>query len=234
LEEAFPENAIVVRPHPGENHELYRKIADQCRRVHVTNEGNIVRWLIATQPVIHNGSKIGVEVYVTGTPAISYRATINETYGHGFYCLPNRMSLQCFTFKELRDMLRKILKDEMGVTDGDECQRLFDFHLAGKTGPLDCERIAEVLEGIRVNIPVEKSVSKQTQRWLVIRALHLAKWIKSSLPGSHNRPEYQRHRFSGISLEALCAKLLQFQQLLGNNKKLKVEQMSDVIFQINP
>lgn len=234
LAEAFPENAIVVRPHPTENHNVYRKIADKCKRVHVTNEGNVVPWLIATRAVIHNGCTTGVEAYVTGTPAISYRASINETYDNGFYRLPNLMSHECFTFEELRDLLRKILKGQIGAADGEERRQLIDYHLAGKTERLACERIVEALEKISLNMPGKKSVSKRTQRWVVTRGLHLAKGIKSSLPGSHNHPEFQRHRYPGISLEALRTKLLQFQQLLGNNHKLQVEQISNVMFQIRP
>jgi surface carbohydrate biosynthesis protein len=232
LEEAFPENTIVVRPHPTENHEVYRKIADRCQQVHVTNKGNVVPWLMATRAVIHNGCTTGIEAYVTGTPAISYRESINETYDNRFYRPPNQMSHQCFTFEELRDMLRKILKGEMGVTDGDERQRLIDHHLAGKTGPLASEQMVDVLEKISVNMPGDKSVSKRTLRWLVTQGLHLAKRIKSSLPGSHNRPEFQRHRYPGISDEELNRKLNQFQQLLGNTSKLKVEQISNVMFKI--
>jgi surface carbohydrate biosynthesis protein len=234
LEEAFPENAIVVRPHPTENHEVYRKIADQCQRVHLTNEGNVVPWLMATRAVIHNGCTTGVEAYVTGTPAISYRASINETYDNGFYRLPNLMSHQCFTFEELRDKLQKILKGEIGTADGDERQRLIDYHLAGKTGPLACERMVGVLDKISANMPGDRSISKRTKRWLVTRGLHLAKHIKSKLPGSHNRPEFQRHRYPGISLENLRAKLNQLQQLRSNNRELKVEQVSNVMFKISP
>ncbi len=144
LAQAFPENAIVVRPHPTENHEVYRHIADRSQRVYVTNEGNVVPWLLAAKAVIHNGCTTGVEAYVTGTPAISYRASINETYDNGFYRLPNRMSHQCFTFEELRDMLRKILKGEIGAADGDERRQRSDHHLAGKTGQLACERMLEM------------------------------------------------------------------------------------------
>lgn len=234
LEEAFPENTIVVRPHPTENHEVYCQIADRCQRVHVTNEGNVVPWLMATKAVIHNGCTTGVEAYVTGTPAISYRASINETYDNGFYRLPNLMSHQCFNFEELRDLLRKILKGQVGVADGDERQRLFDLHLAAKTGPLACERMVDVLEKMSVNMSGERSTSKRTLRWLVTRGLHLAKNIKSKLPGSHNRPEFQRHRYPGISAQALHEKLLQFQQLLGNNQELKVEHISKVMLKLTP
>jgi len=234
LEEAFPENTIVVRPHPTENHQVYRNIADRCQRVHVTNKGNVVPWLIATKALIHNGCTTGVEAYVTGTPAISYRASINETYDNGFYRLPNLVSHQCFTFEEMRDLLRQILKGEVGVADGDEREGLVDLHLAAKTGPLACERMVDVLEKINFKMSGERSISKRTQRWLITRGLHLAKNIKSKLPGSHNRPEFQRHRYPGISAEALHEKLLQFQQLLGNNRELKVEQLSKVMLKLTP
>jgi surface carbohydrate biosynthesis protein len=234
LAEKFPENAVVVRPHPTENHEVYQRIADRCERVYVTNEGNVVPWLMATKAVIHNGCTTGVEAYVTGTPAISYRETINEIYDNGFYRLPNLMSHQCFSFDELRDILQKILKGELGAADGDERQQLIDEHLVGKNGPLACERMMNVLDQVRANMPGDRSISKRTQRWLTTRGLHLAKHIKSKLPGSHNRPEFQRHRYPGISLENLRAKLKQLQQIRSYNRELKVEQLSDVIFKISP
>jgi len=59
LEKEFPEYNIVVRPHPTENQEIYRNIAARCSRVRVTNEGNVVPWLMATQAVIHNGCPTG-------------------------------------------------------------------------------------------------------------------------------------------------------------------------------
>jgi len=80
LEKAFPEHNIVVRPHPTENQEVYHRIAAQCERVRVTNEGNVVPWLMATRALIHNGCTTGVEAYAMGVPAISYRATVNDYY----------------------------------------------------------------------------------------------------------------------------------------------------------
>jgi surface carbohydrate biosynthesis protein len=235
LNEAFPGNAIVLRPHPTESHEAYRKIADHCQQVHVTNEGNVVPWLMATKAVIHNGCTTGVEAYVTGIPAISYRSSINETYDNGFYRLPNLMSHQCFTFEELCNLLLKVLNGEIGAADGDERQRLIDEHLAGKTGPLACERMMDVLDNISAEINTgRRSVSKRTQRWLVTRGLHLAKAIKYHLPGSHNRPEFQKHRFPGIAPDKIARRLERFQQLLGDAHHLRVDPISDVLVRISP
>ena len=142
------------------------------------------------------------------------------------------MSHQCFNFEELQEMLQKILQGELGVADGDERRDLIDFHLSGKKGPLACERIIDVLDKIYPNITAEKTIAEKMQRWLTTRGLHLAKTIKSKLPGSHNRPEFQRHRYPGISHEKLRSKLSQFQELLGNSFQLKIEQISPVMFKI--
>jgi surface carbohydrate biosynthesis protein len=234
LEKAFPRHAIVVRPHPTENHAVYRRIADRCESVHVTNEGNVVPWLMAARALIHNGCTTGVEAYVTQTPAISYRASVNETYDSGFYRLPNLMSYQCFSFEELRDTLNRILTGELGAADGDERRRIIDDHLAGKTGPLACERMLDVIEDISDDWPGEGLMSNPARRWLVTRGLHLAKQVKSRLPGSHNRPEFQRHRYPGVSRDELDTKVRKLQLLLGKSRELHIERISPVMFKIGP
>lgn len=236
LEEAFPNYNIVVRPHPTEKHDVYKAIASQCERVFVTNEGNVVPWLMATQAVIHNGCTTGVEAYMMKVPAISYRASINEDYDYGFYFLPNKISHQCFDFEELANLLQKILSGHIGAADGDERQALINQYMAGQEGPFACERMLNVLDTISQNFspnPKDTIIHKM-ERWLLTGGLHLAKKVKSSLPGSHNRPEFQRHRYPGISKEALHTKLRQFQKLLGYNRELKIKQISNVMFQVKP
>jgi len=236
LAKAFPETNIVVRPHPTESHEVYNNIASQYERVHVTNDGNVVPWLMATQSVIHNGCTTGVEAYMMGVPAISYRAVVNDDYDYGFYILPNKLSHQCFDFEQLKNLLKRILNGEIGAADGDERQTLIKNYLAAQEGPLACERMIDVIEMITQKLDSADQISQKNrlERWAVTRGLHLAKRIKSSLPGSHNRPEFQRHRYPGISLENMLSKLQQFQQLRGNNQELKVAQVSNVMFQISP
>jgi len=236
LAKAFPETNIVVRPHPTESHDVYKNIASRCERVYVTNEGNVVPWLMATKSVIHNGCTTGVEAYVMGVPAISYRATVNDDYDYGFYVLPNKMSHQCFNFEQLKNLLGKILDGQVGAADGDERQTIIRHYLTAQEGPLACERMLDVIESISQKLsPADQiPIKNRLERRALTRGLHLAKRIKSSLPGSHNRPEFQRHRYPGISLENLRAKLNQFQQLRGHDRDLKVEHISNVIFKISP
>jgi surface carbohydrate biosynthesis protein len=236
LEEAFPDYNIVVRPHPTEKHEIYHEIAARCERVHVTNEGNVIPWLMAAKALIHNGCTTGVEAYVMRVPAISYRATVNDYYDYGFYKLPNRLSHQCFDFEGLRATLRSILTGELGATDGNQKRSLTDHYLAASSGPLACERIVDVLEKItvdrtRLQGPTLKARVDGRLRATIRR---LEKRFLSYLPDSHNRPEFHRHRYPGISLAEVRERVLRIQQTLGDSEDVTVDQVASEIFQIGP
>jgi surface carbohydrate biosynthesis protein len=235
LERAFPEFAIIVRPHPTENQETYRKIASQCERVRVTNEGNVVPWILASQAVIHNGCTTGVEAYVLGVAAISYRPTVNDYYDLGFYRLPNLLSYQCFDFEELRGTLGDILAGRLGPPDGDEREVLINSYLVALDGPLACERMVDVLEGVlegRSELP-KPSRHDRLAGWSMSTVRTLIKRSKEHIPGSHNRPEFQRHRYPAVSLEEIRARISRFQQALGDSRELKVEQRSSQFFEIS-
>ncbi|UCE55185.1 MAG: hypothetical protein JSV31_07015, partial [Desulfobacterales bacterium] len=203
LEKVFPDCKIVVRPHPTENPEIYHKIAAQCERVRVTNEGNVVPWLMAAKALVHNGCTTGVEAYAMGAPAISYRATISEDYDYGFYRLPNLLSHQCFNFEQLRETIANILAGKLGAADGDERKALVDQYLAALDGPLACERMLDVVEMMvegRPELPKPHALNRLYGRSLATGRT-LVKRCKSYLPGSHNKPKFQRHRYPEISLE---------------------------------
>ncbi|MEE4266151.1 MAG: surface carbohydrate biosynthesis protein [Desulfobacteraceae bacterium] len=235
LSKAFPDRTLVVRPHPTENHDVYSKIAASCERVRVTNEGNVVPWLLAARVLVHNGCTTGVEAYAMGVPAISYRKSVNEYYDNGFYRLPNLLSYQCFNFEELCITLEKILAGELGAADGDERQSNIDRYLAAQEGSLACERIVEVLEKMtqgRSELP-KPDLLDRLEGWSVANGRRLVKGLLSYFPNTHNRPEFQRHRFPGISLDALNEKIERIQQILREDNRFKVEQLSDVLFRIS-
>jgi len=235
LERAFPKVNIVVRPHPTENQRVYHEIAGRCERVLVTNEGNIVPWLMATKAVVHNGCTTGVEAYALGVPAISYRARINEDIDQGFYCLPNQLSHQCFSFEELRDTLGRVLGGALGAADGAGREALIDRYIAAREGRLACERLVDVLETIDKDRPGAggpRPVRRVAGRCLA-NGRRLAKWIKFYVPGSHAPPEFHRHRYPGISLHELRARMSRFQKVLGDDTELKAEQIHDQIFRIS-
>jgi len=235
VEKAFPKYNIVVRPHPTENQEIYRQISSHCKRVEVTNEGNVVPWLMAAQALIHNGCTTGVEAFVMGVPAISYRAAVNDFYDLGFYRLPNLLSYQCFDFDELRLTLDKILAGELGAAVGDERKTLVHHHLAALDGPFACERIIDVCEKIAEG-QYERSKPDLLDRLtgLCMASMRtLKRMIKAHLPRARNKPEFHRHRYPEVSLEEMRRRVARFQQVLGDSSKFHVELISDQFFRIS-
>jgi surface carbohydrate biosynthesis protein len=232
LEDSFPEVTVVVRPHPTESHDVYRRLAEGCRRVRVTNQGNVVPWLLSARALIHNGCTTGVEAFELGVPALSYRATVNDTYDNGFYRLPNAVSHNCFGFDALRQTLRGVLDGAVTAPDTEERRQLVRHHLAAQDGPLACERILDVLEGVATGTPRSRSLLGRLDGWVTSKGLHALRQIKSVLPGSHNRPEFQRHRYPGMPLEEVAERLARFQKLLGDTTPLAVEPVTATIYRV--
>jgi hypothetical protein len=234
IERAFPDVNVVVRPHPTERHDVYNEIAGRCDRVRVNNTGNVVPWLKATRALVNNSCTTGAEAYAMGVPAVSYRARVDDRYDLGFYRLPNLLSHQCFSLEELGEALRGILNGELGAADGAERKLLVDRYLAAQEGPLACERIVDVIEEMTDGKPAtsKPGLMDRFEGRSVAAGRRLFKQFKARLPASHNKPEFQRHRYPEVSLEHMRSKTARFQDLLGERKELAVEPFLDRFFRL--
>ena len=232
LAKAFPDFTIVVRPHPTENPEVYHQIARDCDHLTVTNEGNVVPWLLATRALVHNSCTTGVEAYMMRVPAITYRASINEAYDFGFYRLPNLISHTCFNLTELQETLKQILNGELGPASGNDRQQLAEHYLAAQSGPLASERMVDALEAI-ADAQAKKPPSGMSSRlagWSLWALRTMIKRYKDSRPGSYNRPEFQRHRYPEVSLDDMQDRVNRIKKLLNISEELKVAEAFDRFF----
>ncbi len=170
-----------------------------------------------------------------GVPAISYRESVSEDYDNGFYRLPNAVSHQCFNFEQLQDMIHQILSGKVGVADGADRKQMIERYLASRNGPMACEKMVEVLAAATSNQEADDGSSTwvRLQRRVIADAYHLYKRLKPMLPGSHNRPAFQKHRYPGISIDGLNQKIERLQEVLNDTTRIKVEQLSDVLFKIS-
>jgi surface carbohydrate biosynthesis protein len=236
LARAFPDYTIVVRPHPAENQVIYQRLANTEGRVCVINKGNVVPWLLASKALIHNGCTTGIEAYALDTPALAYRRSVHEKYDRDFHQLPNKLSHECFSFAELESTLQRILAGQLGVADGDERTALMKRNLAAQNGPLACERIIDVLEKIVAEMsqaPEPRTLDKLKSRVWANRR-RLKKHLRGYRPNmSHNRPDFLKHRYPTIVLEEMRRRVSRFQQLLGYDEELKVEQFASQFFLIS-
>jgi surface carbohydrate biosynthesis protein len=236
LDQTLPDHTIVIRPHPAENQEVYHSIANTCKRVRVTNEGNVVPWLIAAKALIHNGCTTGVEAYALGLPAITYRASINEYYDNAFHRLPNQVSHECLNLEQLQQTLANILEGKLCHANSDERKTIMERHLAAMKGPLACDRMVDIFE--EINSIQQKTPSPSLEDRLRSRGWATWRRINKRVKGfkedmSHNKADYLRHRYPGVSKDDLQSRLAQFQQVLGDRTELKVAQIFNQFYRIS-
>ena len=236
LEKEFKDYTIVIRPHPAENQEVYKRLAAKCQRVRVVHEGNVVPWLLAAKVLVHNGCTTGIEAYATGTPAVAYRSRVHEQYDRDFHDLPNQLSHQCFNIEEMKATLEKIIAGDLGILECDNSKALMQHHLASQEGPLACERIVDVLENTAQNWAQTPKPTLEnrlkTRLWAIRR--RIKKRLRGMRPNMrHNRPEFLRHRYPGISLDEMWDCVIRFQKLLGYEDALSVNRISGQFFKIS-
>jgi surface carbohydrate biosynthesis protein len=235
IDETFPDIPVVVRPHPDEDSQIYHQIAARCRNIRVTNEGNVLPWLIAAKALIQNGCTTGVEAYALSLPTIAYRATVNELFDGDIFHLPNSLSHECFNFDELQETLGRILSGKLGAADEDEKKTLFSQYYAAQDGPLASERIADILEKVAENLaewPQPSFGERLKGRYRATRR-RLQKQLKSYLPNVSITPEFERHRYPGISPVALQKRVTRFQQVLNYNKEIKATHILGQLYKIS-
>ena len=80
LARAFPDHHIVVRPHPSEDHEAWRRETHGLDAVTVAFDGSAIPWIAGADALIHNSCTTGVEAYLLGKPVIAFRPATDDTY----------------------------------------------------------------------------------------------------------------------------------------------------------
>jgi surface carbohydrate biosynthesis protein len=229
---AFGDQEFIVRPHPGENREPWEAIAGAHANARVVHEGNIIPWLMATDAVIHNGCTTGLEAFVMGRPVIAYQPVRHQEYD---YHLPNLLSHRCEDAGEVCRTLGRIIAGELGSPESAEQQRLIARSLSARSGRLASDRIIDAIErspASRGELPPVAQLQRM-RAWLdATRRSFVKQAIKARIPGHRNNPAFQRHRFQGVTVDDLKARLGRLARSLGRFEGVEVEQSAEHIFRI--
>ena len=231
----FPEETILIRPHPVEGQDDYKKIAAKCKNVVVCNQGNVVPWLMACKAVVLNGCTTSVEAYAMGVPCISYRINVDDNYDLGFYRLPNTLSHQCFDFDELEERLRQILDGRIGIVNNDEAHRVIAQHLTAYEGPLACERIIRVLEKEVSNLDryPQPPIKERLDGWLKARKRRKRRLAKLQKADATKSIAHHRKKNPEISSNEIRVRIEKFRKVLGKEKNIRVNKIHRLIFKIS-
>jgi surface carbohydrate biosynthesis protein len=121
LSKKYPNNTIIVRPHPSEIKEIYQTIFKGMINVRVVYYESSYPWIIGAKLLIEDGSSTAVEAYLSDTPVINYKPeSLNNNYD---MYLPDLVSVKC-TQKE--EVFSKISE----ISNGTSRSKIIDDELA--------------------------------------------------------------------------------------------------------
>jgi surface carbohydrate biosynthesis protein len=143
----YPDHIIIIRPHPSERHDPWQAKAATLKNVEVLCEGNVAEWILGADLLIHNNCTTGVEAYLLGKTAISYRPLCDPRFD---LFLPNALSAEAFDLDELLDLVGQAMngKTLSSARSDSEKADLARRYIANVEGRHGYERMMDALDAI--------------------------------------------------------------------------------------
>jgi surface carbohydrate biosynthesis protein len=231
LSRSFPGLNVVVRPHPVEDLDSWRRVAADLRNVHVVQEGSVVPWLLAARALIHNGCTTSVESFILGKPAVAYMPVVDDRYDLE---LPNLLGHRASDSKELVDRIGALLERCSPPAEEAAAKGLLEQNVSALDGALSCDRIVGgVEEQLRLRGPLAPPEPLRFAReWLHARGRAAVKRARSLFPGNASTSRYQHHRFPPLPAADLEARIGQLGAALGRFGRLRVRVLHPKIFEV--
>jgi hypothetical protein len=204
---------IVLRPHPREDIEQYRKRFSDNTDVYVVKKGGVRPWIFSADAVVHNNSTTGIESALLDTLVFSYRPIKYPKYDND---LPIRISKEINTYSELYQSLSGNL-DSKSVSISTEDEDALKDKIHNISNPNAAKNIADNISSINVQKQtkisgVEPSLEQKGKRFLLkMFSDEFVETIGETIFRTDR--EGTRNKFPGLSVEELEAEIDLFENV---------------------
>ena len=222
ISRAFPELAIIIRPHPVERVETWYRLARELPNVHVVREGAVLDWTLASEALIHSNSTTGLEARLLGRHPIAYVPFESPRHESP---LPNGVSLRARDHEELLQALQDVLEGKADVPGHVREMLARHVHLReGLCTPHFVQRAEELLD--RLDHPAPLALP--TRGFLVLRAL------RKKMRRGHERDIHRRNIFPDTPLQEVANRFEQISAATGLDvhEHVRIRQIQPNIFEL--
>ncbi|WP_041369872.1 surface carbohydrate biosynthesis protein [Methylovorus glucosotrophus] len=134
---------VIVRPHPVEDHEHWRRLLSDSPNVEVIFEGSAIDWIVASKCLIHTGCTTGVEAFVLGKPIFRYNPNLRLDMESE---LPNNLGVENTSIQELISRVSDLLDGKSQNSVSDEQKEYLSGWVKNLNGPYSYERILDSID----------------------------------------------------------------------------------------
>jgi surface carbohydrate biosynthesis protein len=205
LSRDLPERLVILRPHPSENHDRWRRETKDWPNVRVIHEGNAANWLMAADLLVHNSCTTSVEGYILGTPAVSYRPFDSDRYEPA---ITKAVSLAAFTEEEVVQHVQHLLdpnrRDQVLADYRAQADDLLAQYLAHAQGRFACEDIVDELMALAQHTDWSQPSLLEHAKWYSRSAAVTAlNYYRSFRGDDQQNKAYANQKFPGIELNEI-------------------------------
>jgi len=228
LSERFRDYNIIIRPHPSENHENWKKIEENFSNVFVVHLGNVISWIMSADVLIHNGCTTAIEAYLLGTAIISYRPLIVEDVESE---LPNKLSIECYQREEVFDSLNNILFGKNNFKS-DKNKVDLGYHLSGFNEKTASEQIVDILSNYKISSRNQK-INKL--KFYIFNYLSFLKNIISKFINKEKNLEslnYLFHKTPDITITDISKIIKKLSKINKDFSNIKIEHINGTCFRL--
>lgn len=241
LSHRFPKINFVVRPHPGDNHEVWQKSIESLPNVFSVFEGSSTAWIMGAEAIIHNSCTSAVEASALGIPVIAYMPEVDERFEQN---IPNPISQRVTNLEQLSGLLERELKADSRELCGKE-KEIMDKHISSLDGAFACEKIVRALDELEV---VEQALPPdfdgKSKKFNLSSIKQLAKKLISQYSRFYRKnlvqekylssytKTYNTQKFSGISTEEINGTISAFKKLSGKFNEVNAKPVNKDCFLI--
>ena len=215
LARKFSGHTIVVRPHPAENIETYRKLFADIGNIKVLFDGPAAAWIVASDVLVHTACTTGAEAYALGKPTINFETMPSRWHN---ILLAGQLNLKASNEEEVLQLVSKLLQDNsLWPALMAEKRQVFQRFFYGSTGLLASENI--IAECLSVQDQLKKT---QYEKWRA-RFGFLPWWYLS---------RNNRRLFPKQDTQEVENKIRTLAQLLGRRVTPSVTKIGDRMYKV--
>tara|TARA_B110000238_G_scaffold193133_1_gene229215 strand:- start:2679 stop:4034 length:1356 start_codon:yes stop_codon:yes gene_type:complete len=227
LANAFPTINFIVRPHPSENVNSWQQLFASHENIKVTNDGNVIPWIMGSKALISNGCTTSIEATVLGKPTLGYYPVTNDRIDD---TLPKALCDIASSNQHLIEKIEKLLAKDHKANNN---YPLLAQHVTSLKGDFATDKIINTLFQHYIETThTQRSSLTRPASIVHNNARTLVKIIKSKKSSHRNSAAYHKHRFPPIDINYLHNRIERFQNLTGRFTNINVSQISNDIFQL--
>ncbi|HEV8391397.1 MAG TPA: surface carbohydrate biosynthesis protein [Dongiaceae bacterium] len=220
LAEAFPEQRIVLRPHPSENSSTWEEWTRGFPNLSILREGSSLPWIMAARALVHTNCTTGVEAIALDRPAICLVPAENPA--HRRY-LANLVNPVVRTTAEAVAAIRRLLADPGSCYDLQMVARFRDS-MSYDSARMGAEQIVSSIEEFGDARGGWRASPDAVSAW------HPLAGYRWHQPDKNVRGDL----FPDLDLAAVAGRLNQFGRILGIAADLKIEACGTKVLLVSP